>query len=96
MKVLLASVGNPDFRQDPNKQLYGCERNKWVQVNSFKEASEAVKCFIDRNSLGGGNWSGGDIIENGEVIAYVSYNGRVWEVTEDNPKWSSEAKEILI
>ena len=96
MIVLLASVGNPDFSQDPDRPMYGCERNAWHPVMSYKEASDLCRDFISRNDLGGGNWSGGDIAVQGTVVAYVSYNGRVWEVTKKTPKWSGKAKEIQI
>ena len=95
MKVLLASCGNPDFRQDPNKDLFGCERNRWVTVKTFKEASERCLKFIKDNELGGGNWSGGVIktlADNNDVIAHVSYNGRVWE----GEHYSADAKEIKL
>lgn len=39
MKVVLESVGNPDFGQDPDRPLYGCEPNKTVEV---KEAVDAA------------------------------------------------------
>lgn len=80
MKVTLSSVGNPDFRQDPTRPIYGCEPNKTVEVASYKEASEKCIEFITNNDLGSGNWSGGDILdEKGKVIAVVSYNGKVWK-----------------
>lgn len=80
MKVVLASVGNPDFRQDPDKPLFGCEPNKTVEVKDMKEARDKCMAFIQENDLGGGNWAGGEIMdEKGKVIAIVSYNGRVWE-----------------
>ena len=80
MKVILSSVGNPDFRQDPNKPLFGCEPNKVVKVKTFKEASEVCVKFIIDNDLGSGNWSGGSIYNHrGKIIAIVSYNGRVWK-----------------
>lgn len=93
MKVLLASCGNPDFGQDPDKPLFGCERNKWVVVKDFKEASEQCQKFIEDNELGGGNWSGGKIINDKlKIIAHVSYNGRVWE----GEHYSADAKEIKL
>ncbi len=80
MRVKLESVGNPDYRQDPEKPLWGAEPNRIVPVDSFKQASDECIKFIDENELGGGNWSGGDILnDEGEVIASVSYNGRVWD-----------------
>lgn len=91
MKVKLASIGNPDFRQDPNQPLFGSESNKIVPVKSFKEASELCVKFIEDNDLGSGNWYGGEIYDDkGKVIAHVSYNGRVWE----GQNWSTHAVEI--
>ena len=79
MTVQLSSVGNPDFQQDPTRELYGCEASHHVQVRSFREASKVCRAFITRNNLGGGNWDGGKIFKDGEPIARVAYNGRVFE-----------------
>jgi len=95
MLVRLASIGNPDFGQDPNKPMYGCEKGKLVKVATFKEASEKCRKFIDDNDLGGGNWFGGEIYNDDDkntVIAHVSYNGRVWEGSE----WTPQTREIQI
>lgn len=90
MKVLLASCGNPDHRQDPDKELFGCERNKWVVVKDFKEASERCQKFIEDNDLGSGNWKGGIIVNDKlTIIAHVSYNGRVWKGERGSLKWTS-------
>jgi len=95
MKVTLTSAGNPDHNQNPNQPLYGCEKNKSVEVASFVEARNACVKFIDDNDLGGGNWSGGEIINNeGKIIAHVSYNGRVWE--GKSMDWKSSTIEIKL
>lgn len=95
MKVQLSSVGNPDFNQNPDAPMYGCEPNKLVEVNSFKEASDVCSKFIIKNDLGSGNWSGGQIVDDkGKHIAHVSYNGRVWEGSASQTPF--EAKEIKI
>jgi len=96
MKVLLASVGNPDFGQNPNEELYGCEPNEIVEVDSFEKASLICQQFILRNDLGGGNWAGGLITEGRKKIAYVSYNGNVWEITKDAPMYSGKNKKITL
>jgi hypothetical protein len=96
MEVLLSSVGNPDYCQDPNQPMFGAKSNKAVEVKDFTEASIECLAFILRNDLGSGNWDGGDIIENGKLIAYVSYNGRVWEVGESGEKYQNYEKEIVV
>lgn len=91
MLVTLKSVGNIDHGQNPNKPKIGASKNNSVQVNSFLEAKQKCMDFIDKNDLGGGNWSGGLIMDdNNKVIAHVSYNGRVWE----GASWTKDTKEI--
>jgi hypothetical protein len=53
-----------------------------VAVDDFPAASKACRDYIEENDLGGGNWTGGDIRENGKVVAKVSYNGTVWPPSE--------------
>jgi len=49
-------------------------------VNSIQEAKELQRKYIIEFDLGGGNYVGGNIIDtNGNPIAYISYNGRIWE-----------------
>jgi len=79
MIVKLSSCGNPDFGQDPNRPLYGCEKDKKISVDSFKEASQVCVEFISQNDLGSGNWDGGQVFDGDKQVAQVSYNGRVWE-----------------
>jgi len=97
MKVELSTVGNPDYGQNPDQELWGCiVRSAKVEVNSFEHASQLCRQFIEMNELGGGNWSGGDIFDDkGKRIAYVSYNGRVWNV-EDGKRWHESKKEIKL
>ena len=75
--VVLASAGNPDHGQDPGEPLFGVSPCK-ATVTTLNDASAACRRYISDNGLGGGNWTGGDVISNGKVVARVSYNGRVW------------------
>ncbi len=74
--VRLASVGNPDLRQDPMRPISDC---KMVEVSSLAEASRVCRAYIVDNELGKGNWCGGQVHDgNGHQVARVSYNGRIW------------------
>ena len=78
-RVRLASCGNPDHGQNPNHRMYGAEANRWQKVGSIAEASTACRKFIEDNDLGGGNWSGGEVMDDKKIIiARISYNGRAW------------------
>jgi hypothetical protein len=83
MRVELSSVGNPNLGQNPYKSKWGAEMDRIVEVSTFEEASFECMKFIHENYLSSSNWSGGDILnEDGLKIAYVSYNGKVWEESE--------------
>ncbi len=77
MEVILASCGNPDHFQDPDQPMWGCEDNRKVEVNSLEEASSLCVKFIRNNELGGGNWAGGQVLTNNQVIAVIQYNGKI-------------------
>lgn len=79
MYVHLSAAGNPDFGE------YGDigAPERWEPVVSYAAASAVVRAYIAEYDLGGGNWTGGEIRagERGtptQVVARVSYNGRVW------------------
>jgi hypothetical protein len=74
--VLLQSRGNPDFRQNPDEAL---SPEVVLPVADWAAASERCAEYIAAWELGGGNWTGGQITdESGQLVARVSYNGRVW------------------
>ncbi len=57
-----------------------------ASVTSFEEASRVVSDDIARRGWGASQWYGtgaGRILSSGIQVAYVSYNGRVWQGTDD-------------
>ena len=76
MIVILSSCGDPDFGQKPKKEQSPRDA---IKVFSISQASKVCVEYIDKYDLGGGNWTGGQILSNGKQIAAVSYNGRVWD-----------------
>jgi hypothetical protein len=83
LEILLANVGNPDHRQDPDRPLPGVPSGEWRAVATWDEASSVVRAYIDEHDLGGGNWAGGEVrnATTGESVGRVSYNGRIWPTT---------------
>ena len=80
MMLTLASVGNPDYDQNPFQKLFGCEPDCTITVHSLEEASRKCLEFIKRNNLGRGNWSGGDVFDDEKnLIAKIEYTGWVIE-----------------
>jgi hypothetical protein len=79
MQLNMSSRGNPDFRENPNDALSPIIVS---EVASWQEASAACDAYIAQYHLGGGNWTGGQIYEQGQQLARVSYNGRVWDMDD--------------
>jgi len=91
LSVTLAHAPNPDIRSGGYRGDIPPRRKAVVPVGSLAEASRVCTAFIDKYGLGGGNWTGGDVRDNGKVIARISYNGRCWTPA----KWGTpEHKEI--
>jgi len=88
-RVRLASVGNPDYRQDPDRSLSGVP-DQWVGVDGPAMAAMVCRTYIEEHELGGGNWAGGIVIDcrgrKGDAystfpkVARISYNGRIWNM----------------
>lgn len=77
MEVILASCGNPDHYQDPDRPMWGCEDNRKVPVKTLEEASKICMEFIHNNDLGGGNWAGGQVISKDKIIARIESTGKI-------------------
>lgn len=80
-KVTLSACGNIDHNENPYNNIVNGTRidGKVVEANSIKECQKIVREYIERNLLGGGNWTGGKVFKDGEQVGYISYNGRYWD-----------------
>lgn len=82
LTVTLSHASNPDidsnggYWQEANRSA----RRHVVPVQSIDAAAAMCRQYIDRNGLGGGNWTGGQVMRDlTEQVAYISYNGRAWK-----------------
>lgn len=80
LTVKLSSCGNPDFKQDPNVRQ---SPPRSLSVSNLREASNVCRTYIADWNLGGGNWSGGQVYNGKKQIANISFNGRIWDL-DDN------------
>jgi hypothetical protein len=67
-----------------------------VTVRSYSEASRVVCVDRSRRDWGASRWYGtgaGRILVDGVQVAYVSYNGRVWEGVDDGKTGHKEIVE---
>lgn len=65
---------------------YGKNKNQIAKVASLKAASEKVRKHIEDNDLGSSQWcdqeTGKVFNSNGDQVARISYNGRIWDLNE--------------
>ena len=54
----------------------------WIGADSLADASRICRDYIRDHGLGGGNWTGGAIMnaETGDPVGRVAYNGRVFDM----------------
>jgi hypothetical protein len=79
MFVKLGHRKNPDLPGGYWQPPVDPGRAVKVPVESLADASRAVREYITRNGLGGGNFRTASVTdERGRKVAEVSFNGRVW------------------
>ena len=51
------------------------------EVRNLEHASKTVREYIESNGLGSSQWTGTGRVKSdtGKTIAWVSYNGRIWQ-----------------
>ena len=79
--VTLSACGNIDHNENPYSNIVNgiTVKGGIVVADSIEECQRLVRNYIEDNYLGGGNWTGGRVFENGKRVGYISYNGRYWE-----------------
>ena len=88
--VHLASVGNPDFREYFGEGILSPTLTTFV--DSLESAARVVRDYILEYDLGGGNMIGGQVYDTGtnQMVAYISYNGRIWtRENTDKKDWET-------
>ena len=79
--VTLLAQGNIDHKENPFLNIVNGRtiEPSIAEASTIEECQSLVREYIEKNDLGGGNWTGGKVYENGVQIGYISYNGRYWE-----------------
>jgi hypothetical protein len=76
-QVTLSHAKNPDINNGywDEPPAEGCIK---VSVPTMQDAAKICRAYIERNNIGGGNWTGGKVYKGKKQVALVSYNGRIW------------------
>lgn len=100
MTITLGHHRNPDIRGGYYDRPQDPRGPTTIPVGSLAQAAKAARDFIDRNGLGGGNFSQAEVRDaRGHLVATVSFNGRLWspegapmncdgEITGPVPSWA--------
>ncbi len=82
--MILQSVGTPD-----GGQYAPVSEPKAVKGETLQAMVQAAEDYRGKWNLGGGNWIKPEVRLYGKPVAWISYNGCVW----DSPKYET-AREI--
>ncbi len=82
-RLFAECVGNPDFQQ-----YAAVGPDLRVEVADFQQAARLFRKWVELNHLGGGNVGPTQLVDDhGKIVAYISYNGRIWSTG----KWVEHA-----
>ena len=70
--------GNPDHGQDPNKPPYGV-KPRTISAKDIDDLRKKVRLWQTDNCVGGGNWGSPAVYQDGQLVGYMSYNGKLWD-----------------
>lgn len=63
-----------------NGECIAIPGSKVARVDSLIDAKIAVRKYIIDTNIGASSYTGGDVLDSdNNVVAHVSYNGRVWK-----------------
>ena len=58
----------------------------WTRIVSIEKGAEVLREYIDRHSLCGSNFYGGNVYnQEGEYVGHYSYNGTFWDKESEYP-----------
>jgi hypothetical protein len=77
---LLVKVGS--YAPDGSVEL------KEFSVPNLEAASRVCVAYVEEEGIGSRDWAGGEVVDDvtRQVVAVVSYNGRVWMPGGTNPE----------
>ena len=88
--VKLRAPGNPDFRQYAD-----IAPRQNAAVTGLPQAVQVCQAYIAQFELGSGNWGrgAGEVLRDGRLYAWISWNGRVWlpDRTTPHPDYQPRA-----
>lgn len=95
--VELSSASNLDYMTSDRgvmEQVMKIKGQTYFPANNLLEAKKLVQEFIREYELGGGNFTGGRVVDTDfKFVARISYNGRIWAQEGD---WAPNSPEILL
>jgi len=63
-----------------------------ISATNMDSLRKVIKEFQHENNIFGENWGEAELRENGRLIGYMSYNGRVWK----GKYWEYKYEEVIV
>ena len=82
---------NVSISSNPDRDEFEWSEEFVLSARNIQEMRKKIGAVQSEKDLGGGNWGEAVLSENGVLLGYVSYNGRVWS----GKYWEGVSKEVL-
>jgi len=68
-----------EIGSNPDRDRADWKETHVISARTMADLRVKIEAFQSENDLGGGNWGEAELREDGIVVGYVSYNGRLWK-----------------
>jgi hypothetical protein len=83
---------NFNIQGNPDRGESDWEESHTLTADTFADMRAKVSKFQGDNDIGGGNWGEAVLTQDGQLVGYMSYNGRVWK----GKYWEENREEVIL
>lgn len=80
-----------EIMSNPDRDHGDWRESHTLTAKTIDEIRTMVRDFQGENNIGGGNWGVATLTQNGNLVGYMSYNGRIWK----GKYWESQQEEVI-
>lgn len=81
-----------DKIQSPIEPVEYLTETHVISATNMDALRKVIKDFQHENDIMGHNWGEAELREDGRLIGYMSYNGRVWK----GKYWECKYEEVIV
>lgn len=80
-----------EIMSNPDRDHGDWRESHTLTAKTIDEIRTMVRDFQGENNIGGGNWGVATLTQDGNLVGYMSYNGRIWK----GRYWEGQQEEVI-